>query len=56
MKKETCLWAVVRVWRGLPEGIELFVQEASARKREDELRKKMPQEDEVGVFCVVRPS
>lgn len=55
MKKETCLWAVVRVWRGLPEGIELFATEASARKREDQLRKKISQEDEVGVFCVVRP-
>lgn len=56
MKKEKCIWAVVRVWHGLPEGVELFAQEASARKREGQLRKKISQEDEVGVFCVARPS
>ncbi len=55
MKKEKCLWAVVRVWRGLPEGVELFAREAMARKREHEIRKKISREDEVGVFCVVRP-
>ena len=56
MKKSRYAWAVVRVWRGLPEGVELFAQEALARKREHELRKKISQEDEVGVFCVARPS
>ena len=56
MKKDKCLWAVVRIWRGLPEGVELFAREVSARKREDELRKKISQEDEVGVFCIARPS
>lgn len=56
MKKETYLWVVVCVWRGLPEGVELFSREALAKKREDELRKKISQEDEVSVFCVARPS
>ena len=56
MKKGNYLWAVVRVWHGLPEGVELFAREALARRREDELRKKISQEDEVAVFCVARPA
>ncbi len=52
MKKSRYAWAVVRVWRGLPEGVELFAQEESARKRERQLRRRLAQEDEIGVFHV----
>ena len=56
MKTSRYALAVVHVWRGLPNKVELFSREESARKREHELRKKISQEDEVGVFCVARPS
>lgn len=50
-----CAWAVVHVWRGLPDKVELFSREASARKRERFLLKRLAQEDEIGVFQVRIP-
>lgn len=55
MKTNKCAWAVVYVWRGLPDKVELFLREDSARKREQQLFKRLAQEDEVGVFRVHMP-
>lgn len=45
-------WAVVHVWRGLPDKVELFSREELARKRERHLLKRLAQEDEIGIFRV----
>lgn len=55
MKTNSYAWAVVRVWRGLPDKVELFSREQSARKREQQLRRRLAQEDEIGVFRVRVP-
>lgn len=55
MNKGNHLWAVVHVWRGLPERVEVFSQEKLARKRERQLRQELAQEDEVGVFQICAP-
>jgi len=55
MKQSRYAWAVVRVWRGLPERVELFSQEELARKRERQLRQRLAQEDEIGVFQICVP-
>ncbi|MCR4315474.1 MAG: hypothetical protein NUW37_03885 [Planctomycetes bacterium] len=55
MKESKHLWAVVSVWRGLPSDVELFRDEETARRREKLLRKRMPLEDEIGVFQVGLP-
>lgn len=52
MKASKFAWAVVYVWRGLPDKVELFSREKSARRRERQLRERLAQEDEVGVFHV----
>lgn len=50
------MWAVVRVWRGLPDGVELFALEEDAITRQNELKREIGQEDEVGIFRVPEPS
>ena len=55
MKKSEYAWAVVHVWRGLPDKVELFSREESARKRERQLRRRLAQADEIGVFRVRVP-
>jgi len=55
MKRKRYVWAVVRVWRGFPSGIELLSDEEAARDRETRLRQRIPPEDEVGVFRVAIP-
>ena len=55
MKTNRYAWAVVHVWRGLPDKVELFSREESARKREQQLRRRLAQEDEIGVFHVRGP-
>jgi hypothetical protein len=55
MKQMRDFWAVVRVWRGIPSGVELFSREGPARDRERQLRQQLPPEDEVGVFKVAIP-
>lgn len=55
MKQKRDCWAVVRVWRGIPSGVELFSREEPARDRESQLRQQLPPEDEVGVFKIVVP-
>lgn len=56
MTEQGTIWAVVHVWRGFPDGVELFVHEKTARKRELQLRDALPQEDEIGVFEIPIPS
>lgn len=55
MKQKRYVWAVVRVWRGIPSGMELFSHEEPARDCERQLRQQLPPEDEVGVFKVAVP-
>lgn len=55
MKQKRYCWAVVRVWRGIPSGVEIFSREEPARDRESQLRQQLPPEDEVGVFKVALP-
>ena len=55
MKKSEYAWAIVHVWRGLPDKVELFSREESARKRERRLRRRLAQADEIGVFHVRMP-
>jgi len=43
-------WIVVRVWRGIPVGIEAYRNQGAAERRERSLRKSMSPEDEVAVF------
>ena len=56
MKANKYAWAVVHVWRGLPDKVELFSREESARKREQQLRRRLAQADEIGVFHVRMPA
>lgn len=49
------MWAVVYVWRGFPDKVELFVQEESAWKRQNEIKKEISIEDEVAVIQVSVP-
>lgn len=55
MKANKYAWVVVHVWRGLPSKVELFSQEELARKREQELHRRLAHEDEIGVFQVRMP-
>lgn len=48
-------WAVVRVWRGFPDGVELFTNEGAAKRREKQIRRKLPIEDEVAILEVRTP-
>ena len=55
MNTERTMWAVAYVWRGLAHSVKLFADEAAAWKHVRDLRKTMPQEDEVDVFEVAVP-
>lgn len=55
MKQKKYVWVVVRVWRGIPSGAELFAHEELARNRERQLCQRLAPEDEVGVFQVAMP-
>lgn len=55
MEKSRYAWAVVRVWRGLLEKVELLSQEELARKREKQFHQRLAQEDEIGVFQICVP-
>lgn len=56
MNTERSVWAVAYVWRGLAHSVKLFADEAAAWSHVRDLRKTMPQEDEVDVFEVTVPS
>jgi len=56
MKSKSFTWAVVHVWRGIPNSVELLPREDQARSRELELRRSLPPEDEVAVFRVALPN
>lgn len=55
MLSDETLWAVVYVWRGIPERFELFLTEKHARGREREIRRKLAPEDEVRVLEMDSP-
>lgn len=55
MKTELTVWAVVYVWRGLAHSVKLFADEAAALRHVRNLRKTMPEEDELDVFEVAVP-
>ena len=55
MKANKYAWAVVHVWRGLPDRVELFSREEPARKHKQQLRRRLAQADEIGVFHVRMP-
>lgn len=49
-------WAVVQVWRGLADAVELFADEQAARERESELRAELRDEDDLRLFEVALPA
>jgi hypothetical protein len=50
------LWVVVEVRSGIPVSVDVFLDQQSAKDREQLLRARMnPDNDEVGVFCVEPP-
>ena len=50
------LWVVVEVRSGIPVSVDMFLDQQSAKDREQLLRARMnPDNDEVGVFCVEPP-
>ena len=50
------LWVVVEVRSGIPVSVDIFLNQQSAKDREQSLRAQMnPDNDEVGVFCVESP-
>ena len=55
MNTERTVWAVAYVWRGLAHSVKLFADETEAWRHVRNLRKTMPQENEVDVFEVPVP-
>ena len=44
------LWIIVKVWRGIPAGIEVLKTHSEAIKREAFLRQSIAPEDEIALF------
>lgn len=55
MDQSLHVWAVVRVWRGLPEHVAIFLDEQAALDFMEKSYGKLPMEDEVAVFKVPMP-
>lgn len=54
MGGDTKLWAVVIVWRGLPDSVELFDTKESAFRYKANVESDLTPEDEVAVVSVTQ--